>query len=61
MRRNQNKDVFTFSINTLAQIFRNIRDNITSEKYRTLKKSNQKIGQLLSVKENYRILAYGGF
>lgn len=48
-------------INTLIRILRNIRTNLTQEQYRTLKKTNQKIAELISVNENAQILAYAGF
>ena len=48
-------------MDTMTRIFRNIRENITQEKFRILKKSNQKVSELISIKENAQILNYGGF
>lgn len=61
MRKKLNDQQFDFCIDTLIKIFRNIRDNLTQEKYRMLKKSNQKIMDLISVRECGDILVHGGF
>lgn len=55
------QDSFAGIIETLTRIFTNIRENLIDEKYRTLKKSNAKIGQLSEIKEVVQFLRYGGF
>jgi len=42
--------VFNQKVETLGKIFTNIRENLIEEKYRTLKKSNQKILDLVQSK-----------
>jgi hypothetical protein len=53
--------VFSQRVETLAKIFTNIRENLIDEKFRTLKKSNQKIAQLAESKEIVQVLRHGGF
>lgn len=43
-------DKFANAVEMLTRIFTNIRENLIDEKYRTLKKSNQKIAQLTELK-----------
>ena len=45
----------------MHKIFHNIRSELMNEKFRVLKKSNQKIAILSSVPEIAKILKYGGF
>lgn len=54
-------DVFADLVSILTKIFTNVRENLIDEKYRTLKKTNNKISQLAEVKEIVQILKYGGF
>jgi hypothetical protein len=55
------QDRFEGIVEMLTRIFTNIRENLIDEKYRTLKKSNAKIGQLAEVKEAVQLLRFGGF
>lgn len=50
MRNRVSKSAFEDMINTLWKIFHNIRDQITEEKFRVLKKTNKKIAELLSIR-----------
>lgn len=45
------KEKFDEYIDLLTKIFRNIRENLTNEKFRVLKKSNKKIAELVSIPE----------
>ena len=48
-------------VRMLSRIFSNIQDNLMDDKYRTLKKSNNKIAELTSHQEVVQILRHGGF
>lgn len=54
-------DVFADLVSILTKIFTNVRENLIDEKYRTLKKTNNKISLLAEVKEIVQILKHGGF
>ena len=61
VKRKVSSEDFGIITNTLNKIFTNIRENLISEKYRTLKKSNQKIAVLTSLADVAQILRFGGF
>ena len=48
-------------ISTLHKIFHNIREELMNDKFKVLKKSNQKIAALTSIAEVVKVLRYGGF
>lgn len=52
---------FNQLVDTIFRIFSNIRNSVIEEKYRTLKKNNKKISEILCYRECYEILKYGGF
>ena len=61
MRNRLSKSDFDEVVTLLSKIFNNIRNSVTEEKYRTLKRSNDKISKLISIREVENVLKYGGF
>ena len=51
MQKVLSKSDFDEAVRLLTKIFENIRNNVTEEKYRLLKKSNDKIAKLTSISE----------
>lgn len=50
LKKKTHEKVFAEMIDSLFRIFNNIRNSLIEEKYRSLKKSNKKIAELLKYK-----------